>query len=433
LKNIKVDDQMSESIDEGAPAAGYPSGKILFLEPFSGISGDMFLAALLDLGIDLARLEQKLRLLPLTGYAVSMSRCSRAGIQAVKFDVHISGAEGHEHHHPHEGHDHAHRCFREIRAMIEASGFSAWSTRKAVEAFRRLAEAEGKIHNQNPEDVHFHEVGAVDSIVDIVGAVLAVEELQPVRLLSAPVNVGQGTLKCRHGLYPAPGPATVELLQGIPTYATAMTGELTTPTGAALLVTLAESFGPRPLMRVERTGYGAGAREIPGAANVLRLTLGQGQADESRDGSGEQVGVIEATVDDMNPQVYGYFQERALSAGALDVYAAPVQMKKNRPGINLTVVCAPDRIEDMAALIFAETTTIGVRYTIARRRTLERRFTEVNTEFGAVTVKVALLAGRCVNFAPEYECCRRWALEKGVAMKEVMAAATRAYLELGRQ
>lgn len=404
-----------------AGTAAQRGRKILFVEPFSGISGDMLLGALLDLGIDLARVEEKLRLLPLKGYSLSATRCARAGIQAVKFDVRCEGDAA-------RGHDH--RAFREIRAMIESSGVSDWAKQRSIEAFRRLAQAEGKIHNLTPEDVHFHEVGAVDSIVDIVGAVVAVEDLLPVHVISAPVNVGQGTLECRHGVYPAPGPAAVELLKGIPIYSGAVTGELTTPTGATLLVTLAESFGTRPLMRVDRIGYGAGDRDIPGAANVLRVTLGQEVENALSETLEEHVAVIEAAVDDMNPQVYGFFQEKAMAAGALDVFAVPAQMKKNRPGVLVTVVCQPDKIDAMAAVIFFETSTIGIRYTFAGRRTLERAFLEVQTEFGAVTIKVASLAGRRVNFAPEYECCRRLALEKGVALKDVMAAASRAYLEL---
>jgi uncharacterized protein (TIGR00299 family) protein len=429
---MKSENTMNEPTDRAA-AAEHASAKILYIEPFSGISGDMLVAALLDLGIDLGRLEEKLRRLSLSGYSLSLSRCSRAGIQAARFDVQCETHEGHGHGHSHEHHSHDHRTFREIRLMIESSGLSDWVKQKSIAAFSRLAEAEGKIHNQHPDEVHFHEVGAVDSIVDIVAATLAVEELQPVRLISAPVNVGQGTLVCRHGTYPAPGPATVELLKEVPTFATATTGELTTPTGAALLVTLAESFGPRPLMKVERIGYGAGAREIAGTANVLRITLGETPADDAGHSPGEQVAVIEATLDDMNPQVYGYFQEKALAAGALDVFATPAQMKKNRPGLNLTVVCDPDRVDIMSALIFAETTTIGVRHTFACRKTLERRFVEVKTEFGAVAIKVSSFGGRRVNFAPEYECCCRLAQETGAALKDVMAAASRAFLELDSQ
>lgn len=381
----------------------------------------MLLGALLDLGMDLVRLEQKLQLLTLGGYSLSATSCSRAGIQATKFDVqrHEQGAHGQ-----------AHRSFRDIRAMIESSGLSDWARQKSMEAFHKLAEAEGRIHNQQPDDVHFHEVGAVDSIVDMVGTVVAIEELMPVRVISGDVNVGQGTLECRHGVYPAPGPATVELLKGVPIYAAVKAGELTTPTGAALLVTMAESFGPRPPMRVSRIGYGAGSRDIPGVANVLRVTLGEEAAMDSGHAHGDEVAIIEATVDDMSPQVYGYFQEKALEAGALDVFAVPAQMKKNRPGMLLSVVCNPDQVDAMAALIFAETTTIGIRCLLARRKTLDREFVEVNTVYGAVTIKVSFRDGRRVNYAPEYECCRRLALETGAALKDVMAAASRAFLDL---
>ncbi len=421
---------------------GRPPGKILYLEPFSGISGDMFLAALLDLGADYANLEKKLSILPLAGYRLSWARCQRAGIQAVKFDVECGEHDHHPHAHPHgsaihehghEGHGHAQRSFHDIRQLIETSGLSDWVRWKSVETFRRLAEAEGKIHNQAPNDVHFHEVGAIDSIIDIVGAMIAIEELQPLYLMSAPVNVGQGELECRHGRYPAPGPAALELLKRVPVYANAVAGELTTPTGAALLASLCERFGPRPMMNVERIGYGAGAREIPGAANVLRVTLGEEVMCAPASLSAGQVAVIEATVDDMSPQLFGHFQEKALAEGALDVYAIPAQMKKNRPGMKITVICGPEpsRIEAMTRLMFAETTTIGARYYFAQRKTLAREFQKVVTEYGEVTVKVSSLAGTRMNFAPEYDCCRRLAQEKGAALKDVMAAAVRAFLELG--
>ena len=398
--------------------------RILFIEPFSGISGDMLLGALLDLGVNRARLEEKLGTLPLRDFSLSIATCMRAGIRATKFDV---LQEGHEDGHGHHAH---HRSFRDIRALIEASGISEWAMRKSVEAFGKLADAEGRIHGQAPEDVHFHEVGALDSIIDIVGAVVALEELMPVRVFSTRVNVGQGTLECRHGIYPAPGPATIELLKGVPIYAEGDTGELTTPTGAALLVTLAESFGPRPPMTVQRVGYGAGSRDLPASANVLRITLGTEVPALPAAAGRELVAVIEANVDDMNPQMYGFFMERALAAGALDVFATAVQMKKNRPGTLISVVCEPSFVDPLAALLFAETTTIGIRYTLMQRKTLQRKFLSVKTEYGEVTVKVSTEAGRRLNFAPEYESCRRLAQESGAPLKEVMHAAIRAYLEL---
>jgi len=387
----------------------------LFIEPFSGISGDMMVAALLDLGFSFEELQAKLALLPLKGYQLSAQKCSRSGIQALKFDVQM-------------GHEHAHRTFADIRSMIESSGLSAWVKEKSIEAFRRLAEAEGKIHGQPPEKVHFHEVGAVDSIVDIVGAMIAMESFTPVRIVSAPVNVGQGTLECQHGTYPVPGPATQELLRGIPTYANSVTGELTTPTGATLLATLVEEFGSQPALKIQAAGYGAGTRQTPGNANVLRLTLGDPFSEASLSPE-ETVAVLEATIDDMSPQLYGHFQEMALAAGALDVYATPIYMKKNRPAMKVTCVCAVGDVDRLADLLFRETTTIGARYSLAQRKTLRREFLKVETEFGVVTMKVSCLGPHAVNFVPEFEDCRRLAMEKGVALKDVQSAAVYAYMQ----
>jgi uncharacterized protein (TIGR00299 family) protein len=388
--------------------------RILFIEPFSGISGDMMVAALLDLGFSFEELQAKLSLLPLKGYQLFWQKCSRSGIQAIKFDVQT-------------GHEHAHRSFGDIRTMIQSSGLSTWVQEKSIEAFRRLAEAEGKIHGQSPEKVHFHEVGAVDSIVDIVGTMIAVESFLPARIVSSPVNLGQGTLECQHGTYPVPGPATQELLQGVPTFSNAVTGELTTPTGATLLVTLVDAFGTRPGMKIRASGYGAGSRQTPGNANVLRISVGDAipEADISPE---EKVAVIEATIDDMSPQIYGHFQEKALAMGALDVYSTPIYMKKNRPAVKITCIAAVADVDKLAELMFCETTTIGIRYTVAQRKTLRREFLQVQTKFGTVTMKISYEGERPVNFVPEFEDCRRLAIEKGVALKEVQAAATHAYL-----
>ncbi len=389
--------------------------KTLFLEPFSGISGDMMIAALLDLGFDFEELRAKLSLLPLHGYQLSCQKCTRSGIQAMKFDVQT-------------GHSHHHRTYADIRDLIDRSGLSPWVREKSIEAFRRLAEAEGKIHGHPPEKVHFHEVGAVDSIIDIVGTMIAVESLLPVRIISSPVNVGRGTLECQHGIYPVPGPAAQELLKDVPTFSNSVDGELTTPTGATVLVTLVEEFGPQPAMKIQASGYGAGTRQTPGNANVLRVSLGE-TTEAVNISPEEQVAVMDATIDDMSPQVYGYFQERALAVGALDVYCTPIYMKKNRPALKVTCVCALADVERIAELVFRETTTIGVRYTIARRKTLRRDFLRVQTDFGAVTMKISFLDGRPVNCVPEFEDCRRLAMEKGVALKEVQSAAVHAYLK----
>jgi len=389
--------------------------KILYLEPFSGICGDMMIGALLDLGTDFEDLRDKLSLLPFKEYRLSRQKCLRSGIQATKFDVQVEPS-------------HHHRSFEDIRDMIESSRLSEWVRAKSVEAFRRLAEAEGRIHGQPAEKIHFHEVGAVDSIIDIVGTMIAMEGFLPVQVCSSSVNVGQGTVECRHGIYPVPAPAAQELLGGVPVFSNSVTGEMTTPTGAALLVTLAEQFGPRPPMKVLASGYGAGTRETPGNANVLRASLGERLSPETAVAE-EQVAVIEATIDDMSPQIYGYFQERALASGALDVYSTAVQMKKNRPGLKITCISALSDVNRLADLIFSETTTIGIRYSVARRKTLQREYLQVQTRFGPVKIKVSTLDGRPASYVPEFEDCRRLAVEKGVPLKEVQSAALCSYLQ----
>jgi pyridinium-3,5-bisthiocarboxylic acid mononucleotide nickel chelatase len=391
------------------------SRKVIFFEPFSGISGDMTIGALLDLGFSFEELQQKLNLLRIDGYRLSAEKCVRSGIQATKFNVEV-------------GHSHHHRGFTDIRKIIESSALSPWVQERSIEAFRKLAEAEGKVHGQPLEKVHFHEVGAVDSIVDIVGTMIAVESLMPAQVVSSTVNIGKGTLQCQHGIYPAPGPATQELLKGVPVFSNSVEGELTTPTGATLLMTLVGSFGTRPKMRISKSGYGAGTKETPGNSNVLRVSIGELES-EAGISPEEQVAVIEATIDDMSPQIYGYFQEKALEAGALDVYSAPIQMKKNRPALKLTCVCAVADVDRLAALIFRETTTIGIRYVVANRKTLRREFVAVHTDYGTVNMKISLFEGQPVNFVPEFEDCRRLAAEKGVALKEVQAAAIHAYME----
>lgn len=391
------------------------SGNILFIEPSTGASGDMLIGALLDLGFSFDELREKLGLLSLDGYSMSAEKCDRSGIKATKFNVEVE----HEHHHD--------RHFSDIRTMIEESRLSPWVKEKSIEAFRRLAEAEGKIHGQPPDHVHFHEVGAVDSIIDIVGTMIIMESFRSMRVVSAAVNVGQGTLECQHGTYPVPGPAAAELLRDVPVFTNKVTGELTTPTGATLLTTLVDEFGVRPAMRMSATGYGAGTRKIPGAANVLRVSVGQTLA-ENMTSCDDQVMIIETTLDDITPQVYGYFQERILEAGALDVFATPIYMKKNRPAMRITCVCALEDVRRFAAIFFRETTTIGIRYTIANRMTLRREFEEVWTKYGPVSMKVSSFDGQPVNFFPEFEDCRRLAMQTGTPLKEIQAEAVHAYL-----
>ncbi|HSW38661.1 MAG TPA: nickel pincer cofactor biosynthesis protein LarC, partial [Acidobacteriota bacterium] len=390
-----------------------------FLEPTSGASGDMTVGALLDLGVPFERIQETLKLLPLDGYTLSAKKCVRSGIEATKFDVQT-------------GPSHHHRRFEDIRRMIESSGLSDWVREKSIETFRLLAEAEGKVHGRPPEKIHFHEVGAVDSIVDIVGTMIAMEPFRTAKKVCTPINVGHGTLECRHGIYPVPAPAVQELLKGVPVFSNRVGGELTTPTGAVLLVALVDEFGKMPAMKIRATGYGAGTQQTPGNANVLRISLGEA-LDEDAVSSEKQVAVVVAAVDDMNPQVYGYVQEKAFAAGALDVYTAPIHMKKNRPGQEITCVCRVQDVERLAGLLFAETTTIGVRYTIACRKTLQREFQRVATPYGEVTVKLSFLDGRLMNVAPEFEDCRRLAETKNVPLKEIQAAAACSFERSRRQ
>ena len=387
--------------------------KQAYLDCFSGISGDMFLGALLDLGLPLERLLAELKKIPLGCYEFKCTRAMRGHLAGTRVEIHIPAEQ-------------PHRKLADIEKLISQSSLSTSVQEKVMKAFGRLAEAEGKLHNMPPDRVHFHEVGAVDSILDIVGTCAGIELLDIGQLTCSPVNLGSGRVQAAHGSLPVPAPASLELLKDVPIYSSGIEGELVTPTGAALITTLATGFGPIPAMRVERIGYGAGAREIPGQANLARLLLGQSAAPVvARPGASgdELVSVIEANVDDMSPQLYGFFIDQALAAGALDVTCTPVHMKKNRPGILMSVICAPEKSDALAQMLFEQTTTIGVRIYEARRKVLERELLRVATTYGTVKVKVARRNGKVLNVAPEYEDCQRLATERGVPLKQVMAAA----------
>jgi len=393
--------------------------KQAYLDCFSGISGDMFVGALLDVGLPLERLFADLKKIPLGFYEFKRTRALRGHLVGTRVEIRVPGKQ-------------PSRKLRDIEALIRDSELSAGVKERALEVFSRLAEAEGKLHNMPPEQVHFHEVGAVDAILDIVGACIGLEFLEISQLTCSPVNVGSGCVAAAHGSLPVPAPASLELLKDLPIYSSGIDGELVTPTGAALISTLATGFGPIPPMRVERIGYGAGAREIPGHPNLARLLLGESaEPVRVRDGApgDEVVSVIEANVDDMSPQLYGYFIDQALAAGALDVTCTPIQMKKDRPGILLSVLCTPEKGDALAQMLFEQTTTIGVRIYEARRKILERELVSIQTPYGAVNVKVAKRDGKVLNVAPEYEDCRRLASEKGVPLKQVMIAAQASYLE----
>jgi pyridinium-3,5-bisthiocarboxylic acid mononucleotide nickel chelatase len=393
---------------------------LAYLDCSSGISGDMFLAALLDAGVELDRLRAELAKIDLGPYEFTQSRVMRGGLAGNHVDIVVPGKQPHRH-------------LSHIEKLIGAAAIDEAVKRKSVQVFRRLGEAEAKLHNRPIEKIHFHEVGAVDAILDIVGVCLGLAMLGSPELACSPLNVGGGRVEAAHGTLPVPAPATAELLKGIPVYSTGVECELVTPTGAALVSTLATGFGPVPAMNVERIGYGAGTTDLPGHPNIVRLMLGEktkGPATTSGGAGDEAVLVIEANIDDMNAQLYGYFAEKALAAGALDVTCTPLQMKKNRPGLLVSVLTKPELESVLTGLLFAETTTIGVRITQARRKVLDREVVTVETAYGAVKVKVARLEGRIVNAAPEFEDCRRLADEKSVTLKDVMRAAQAAWSKL---
>ncbi|MGA2853145.1 MAG: nickel pincer cofactor biosynthesis protein LarC [Verrucomicrobiota bacterium] len=416
--------------------------KILYLDLFSGIAGDMFIAALLDLGVDAHRLERELKKLKLDGYHLHISRGQKSAIAGVKFDVHLAQQHHHEHEHPHgHHHDHGHddqRDFSEIKRLISRSKLSAWVKQKSTAVFQRIAEAEGKIHGMPPNEVHFHEVGAVDSIVDIVGAAIALELLGMPRVFASPVVEGTGWIRCAHGRFPVPAPATLAILgaRGIGITQCDEPHELVTPTGAALLAEFVESFGAMENLVAEKIGFGLGARDNKTRPNVLRAVLGTQstvhspqskagiapQPSTNLDWETDRIAVLETNLDDCTGEILGHFVETALAAGALDVFHTPIQMKKNRPGVLLTVLCAETGADKFSELILRETTAFGVRKTIAERRKLRREFAGVKTAFGKVTVKIGRLGGKVVQAAPEFEPARKLAAQKRVPVKRIFEA-----------
>jgi uncharacterized protein (TIGR00299 family) protein len=428
--------------------------RILYFDCFNGASGDMVLGALLDAGLPLEELRRALGSLAIEGASVSAARVLRAGVSATKFtaeehghDTHVhehvhhdhghGRQHGHEHQHDH-GHthttpddrrsttnDHVHRSLAEINALIERSALSPDAQNRAKALFHRLGEAEAAIHQIPIEHIHLHEVGALDSIIDIVGAVFAIEWFHADRIISSPLNVGGGMVHSAHGNFPVPAPATVKLLTGAPVYSSGVQSELVTPTGALLVTSHATSFGPVPPMTIDRVGYGAGDRDLPNTPNVLRVLIG----DSAEQPHTEHVVVLQSEIDDMNPQLFGMVMDRLYAAGALEVYFASVQMKKNRPGTLLTILARPEQREELSAIVFRETTTIGVRYHEVQRERLEREMVAVNTPHGTVRFKVARLGDTIVNAAPEFEDCLRLASERSVPVKEVQAAANKAYLD----
>lgn len=379
--------------------------KVCYFDAFSGISGDMTVGALVDAGADWEAVRPALESLDLKA-SFRLEKTKRRGISASKFSVDFSEQKQHRH-------------LPQIEKIILAGRLSERAKHNALAVFRRLGEAEAKSHNLPLEKVHFHEVGAVDSICDIVGACVALDSLGATEVHSSRINVGSGTVKTEHGVLPVPAPATAELLVNCPIYSAGPETELTTPTGAALVATLASGFGGLPALRVLSQGFGAGEKDFAEQANVLRVLIGE----RVYAAEASAVSVIEANIDDSTPQVLGYAMERLLAAGALDVTLTPVFMKKNRPGTIVSVIAAPERTEDLASVLFAETTTLGLRITQAERRVLARSTAEVATEYGAIRIKYA----EAGSFAPEYEDCRKAAAQHGAPLRQVIAAANEAF------
>ncbi|HWS53094.1 MAG TPA: nickel pincer cofactor biosynthesis protein LarC [Pyrinomonadaceae bacterium] len=390
--------------------------KTLFFDCFAGISGDMTLGALVGAGADAGALVEQLALLGVPGYEVRFERAERAGIAATRAVV---SAREEKHH----------RHLADIERIVDDSRLGGRVKSRAKLIFGRLAEAEARVHGVAVERIHFHEVGALDSIVDVVGACVGFELLGVERFVCSPLHVGSGTVEMAHGRFPVPPPAVAELLRGAPVYSTEVRGELVTPTGAAIVATLCEGFGPLPPMTVESTGYGAGSRDYEKFPNVLRVLVGESAGEGA--GGDEKLLMVETNIDDASPQLLGHLMERAFAEGALDCFFTPAQMKKNRPGVLVSLLCRPADRERMYALLFAETTTIGARCYEVERRALERVYASVHTKFGGISVKVARSGGRVVGATPEYESCRAAAEREGVPFRVVEEAARTAFHALG--
>jgi uncharacterized protein (TIGR00299 family) protein len=381
--------------------------KTLYFDCFAGASGDMILGAAVAAGVDPNHLREQLSLLPVSGFSLDVETVNRAGLSATYARVETA-------------HEHSHRSLTDIKQIIHGSDLADVVKQRAVQIFTRLAEAEARVHNEPVDHVHFHEVGALDAIVDVVGAAICFDALKIERFVCSPLHVGSGMVKMAHGHFPIPPPAVAELLKGVPFYATEIKGELLTPTGAAIITTVCTEYGPIPQMTSEATGYGAGTREYPDFPNVLRVILGETEAHGATD---ERLWMLETNLDDASPQIIGHVMDRVLALGALDCFFTPVQMKKNRPGVLLSVLCATGEKEAVMKLLFTETTTLGVRSYEVTRQALPRSVVRVETQYGPIDVKVAHLDGRVVNEMPEFEQCKQAAAKANVPLKIVEDAA----------
>ena len=402
--------------------------RILYLDCFSGASGDMIVGGLIDAGVSFAQIEAVVKSLDLDGVRVSYDRVDRSGIGAAKFRVidsdKIESSHG-DHSHDHRYHEH--RGLSDITEIVKRSDLPSASQLKAVSLFRRLAEVEAEIHQMPVEEVHLHEVGAVDSIVDIVAAVYAFELLGVDQVISSPLNVGSGTVVCTHGDLPVPAPATAKLLVNVPIYSAGPAVELVTPTGALLVTEYADDYGTLPPMCISGIGYGAGDRDFKGRPNVVRAFVGETTGNSEI----ERVVVLECQIDDMNPEIYGLLMEHLIEAGALDVFYTPIQMKKNRPATLVTVIAQPADRELLTTLLFTESTTIGVRVSEIDRDSLDREIVSIDSPFGAVRVKVARRNGEILNVAPEFDDCVRVAEEHERSVKDIQAVVMKSWLDSG--
>ncbi|HEX2396358.1 MAG TPA: nickel pincer cofactor biosynthesis protein LarC [Bacteroidales bacterium] len=393
--------------------------KILYFDCFAGISGDMNLGAMIDLGVDPAYLKKELTKIPVHGYDLHIGIEKRKGISGTRVQVVIDNAhehlDGSHHHHGHDEHEHQHHSYLQIKELIRNSSLHQKVKDISQSIFLRIAEAEAKIHNKTVDEVHFHEVGAIDSIVDIVGAAICIHYLEPDEILCSTVELGGGTVKCAHGIYPVPAPATAEILKNIPVRKGTVDYEATTPTGAAIVAACVNKFTDKTDFTITKTGYGIGSKDatIP---NVLRVFLCNTVSDES-----ETVPsfIIECNIDDMNPEFYDYIIDSLFSAGAKDVFITPIIMKKSRPAVKLSVLCTPDAENRVNEVLFRETSTLGVRKCNIDKTMLERKIEQVTTRFGDVSVKSAFYQGVCIKSKPEYEDCIKIARTKGIPVSHV--------------
>lgn len=381
--------------------------KVAYFDCHSGISGDMILGALVDAGVKLPAIRKGLASLGLKGYELKSRRVKRGLFGGTKVDVVLSS----------KAHTHS-RTFTDIEKLLKRSKLPKSTIEDSLEIFLRLGKAEAKVHRTTIDKVHFHEVGAIDSIVDIVGGVIGMQELSVDQILASPLNTGEGTVECEHGVLPVPAPATLELLKGIPCYSSGVPYELATPTGAAMIGFWADAFQSLPLMRIQKSGYGAGSHVIKEHANLLRIIVGEAEGKRA-----SKIVLAETNIDDMNPEFYDHIMEQLFSAGALDVFYTPVMMKKNRPAVKISVLAPPAKREAITQILLTETSTFGIRFSEMERVVLDRLSMEVPTPYGKVAVKVGSLDGQVMRFSPEYENCKQIAKKKKIPIKTVYDAA----------